>query len=351
MFKKCSGAVCVICALFIILAPARHAEAKTLKMYIPNAYVKESIQAQGLQTAVDEIRKETDGRIDIKVYYAGQLCGSYEDAIDECRKGTIDFADTWATKRYDKRFDLPNLPGYFTLGYKQYGEIMFGEGSKIHDFMNNVMADVGVVGICGFPEPVAAYAFSRGKRPEKFGGFEKKNRSLRVPGMPPYRDTCAALGYQTMTLDSSEMWNAMQTGQVDGGGASPLEEYWFLGRDIVKHIDYNKLCGSTTWIVCNKDLWKSFSADDQQAVIRIFHDNALKTLAKLDAEDTEYMENLRKIGVEIHTYNDKEIVELHTALRKKIWPNYYDAIGEEFLRELDKQIDAIIERMMASPES
>ena len=128
-----------------ILAPTNNAEAKVLKMYIPNAYVKESQQAQGFQAAVDQIKKDTNGRVSIKIYYGGQLCGSYEDAIDECRGGTIDFAATWPTKKYDKRFDLLNLPCFAPLGYKQYGEVMFSKKSIVPEFMNKVMSEVGVV--------------------------------------------------------------------------------------------------------------------------------------------------------------------------------------------------------------
>ena len=50
------------------------------------------------------------------------------------------------------------------------------------------------------------------------------------------------------------------------------------------------------------------------------------------------MSNFKKIGTEIHTYSDQEIYKLHAELRKKVWPNYYDAIGEEFLRKLDSQV-------------
>lgn len=67
--KRTFTVVAVICALFAVLAPATFAEAKTLKMYIPNAYVKESQQAQGFQAAVDQIKKDTNGRVDIKIYY------------------------------------------------------------------------------------------------------------------------------------------------------------------------------------------------------------------------------------------------------------------------------------------
>ncbi|MDY2985953.1 MAG: TRAP transporter substrate-binding protein DctP [Synergistes jonesii] len=334
-------AVAVICALFAILVPTRFAEAKTLKMYIPNAYVKESQQAQGFQAAVDQIKKDTDGRVAIKIYYGGQLCGSYEDAIDECRNGTIDLAATWPTKKYDKRFDLLNLPCFAPLGYKQYGEIMFSKNSIVPDFMNKVMTEVGVTSIGGFPECYTTYSFAKGKRPKDFNGFNKKNRSLRVPGMPPYRDAAAAMGYQTVTMDSSEMWNAMQTGQVDGGAASPLEECWFLGRDIVKHIDYNKFCCPPTWIICNNELWASFSANDQKAIIKNFYDSSMKVLANLEKKEAEYMANFKKIGTEIHCYSDEEIYKLHTELRKKVWPNYYKAIGEEFLRKLDKQVSSM----------
>ena len=142
--------------------------------------------------------------------------------------------------------------------------------------------------------------------------------------MPLYRDTYVAMGYQTVTMDVSELWNAMQTGQVDGASGQPLENTYLLGKDIVKHVDYNRTVCPPMWVIVNKDLWKSFTKEQQKIVRDTFHEHSLKTLDLMDKKDREYAALLKKAGIEVAEYPDKYYIELGAHLRKTVWPNIED---------------------------
>ncbi|MDO5114511.1 MAG: TRAP transporter substrate-binding protein DctP [Synergistaceae bacterium] len=337
MKKQSFVKIISICALFGLFVASGVAEARTLKMYAP--YVAESYITQGLVSAAEQIKNETDGKISIKIFPGGQL-GSYEDVIEEVRQGTIEFGATWPTKKYDPRLDLLNLPAYAPMGYKQYAEICFAEDSLIAKKMDEVLKDIKVKSIGGWPEPYACFVFAKGKRPESFSGFENKKLSLRVPGMPLYRDSTVAMGYQTLTMDLSEVWNAMQTGQVDGATGQTLETSWLVGKDIIKYIDYNRFHCPPTWIICNEELWASFSPEEQQIVSDVFKSWAQKTLTLMEEKEVEFTRLLKDYGIEINEYTDDDYYKLHSELRKKIWPKYNDVFGKEFLEALDKQVAA-----------
>lgn len=338
MKKQYLSKLLLICALFgLFVTAGSTAEAKTLKMYAP--YVAESYITQGLVSAAEQIKKETNGKISIKVFPGGQL-GSYEDVIEEVRQGTIEFGATWPTKKYDPRLDLLNLPGYAPMGYKQYAEICFSKNSLITKKMDEILKDINVHSIGGWPEPYACFVFAKGKRPASFTGFENKKLNLRVPGMPLYRDSAVTMGYQTLTMDLSEVWNAMQTGQVDGATGQTLETSWLVGKDIIKCIDYNKFHCPPTWIMCNQELWNSFSPEEQKIVSNAFTTWAQKTLALMEKKEVEFAKLLKDYGIEIHESSDADCYKLHTELRKKIWPKYNNVFGKEFLDALDKQISA-----------
>ncbi|MEG1824593.1 MAG: TRAP transporter substrate-binding protein DctP [Cloacibacillus sp.] len=312
------------------------AEAKVLKMYAP--YPADSFITQGLVSAVEQIKKETKGKISIKIFPGGQL-GGYEEAVEEVRQGTIDLASTWLTKRFDPRLDMLNLPGYAPLGYKQLAKICFAVDSPFATKIESVLQSINIVSLGPWPEPYANLIFAKGKRPEKFIGFENKKRSIRVPGMPLYRDSYVAMGYQTLTMDVSELWNAMQTGQVDGASGQTLESTYLLGKDIVKHVDYNRAVCPPSWLIINKDLWSSFTKEQQKIVSKAFNTWSLKTLDLMAKKDIEYAKLLKDYGIEVAEYNDKYYSELAAYLRKTVWPKYYDVFGKDFLVNLDKIVN------------
>lgn len=319
----------------VVIMTATMADARTLKMYAP--YVEESYITQGLVSAINQIKEETNGKISIKLFPGGQL-GSYEDVIEEIRQGTIEFGATWPTKKYDPRLDLLNLPCYAPMGYKQYAEICFSENSLIAKKMDEILSECGVHSIGAWPEPYACFVFAEGKHPESFTNFENKKLNLRVPGMPLYRDSAVTMGYQTLTMDLSEVWNAMQTGQVDGATGQTLETSWLIGKDIIKTIDYNKFHCPPTWIMCNIELWNTFSPEEQQIINNAFTSWALKTLTLMEEKETEFAKQLQAYGIEIHMLSDADCYNLHAKLRKIIWPKYNDVFGKEFLEALEKQV-------------
>ena len=226
------------------------------------------------------------------------------------------------------------------MGYKQYAEIAFSPNSILTKQVNSILKSIDIHGICGWPEPYACFIFAKGKRPKTFEGFDNKKCNLRVPGMPLYRDSAVAMGYQTLTMDVSEVWNAMQTGQIDGATGQTLETSWLVGKDIIKHIDYNKFHCPPAWVLCNQELWNSFSDKEKKIVEKAFNTWALKTLKQMESEEVKYEKLLKDYGIEIHKYSEEDCYKLASELRKNIWPKYYKLFGKDFLVALDKQVAA-----------
>lgn len=326
--------IAALLLVFIVCVPSI-ASARPLRMYAPDP--EDSFKTQGLIDATKEIKKLTNGKVDIKVYPGGQL-GGYEESVEEVRQGTIELSATWLTKRWDPRLDLLNLPYYAPLGYKQLAKVAFSANSPLPKKIDSILNELGLVSLGPWPESYATLIFAKGKRPEKFTGFENKKRSIRVPAMPLYRDTYVAMGYQTVTMDVSELWSAMQTGQVDGASGQPLENVYLLGKDIIKHVDANRSVCPPMWLMINKDIWKSFSKEEQKIVRDTFNKHSLKTLQIMDQKDKEYAQLLKKAGIEVAEYPDQHFVEFGAHIRKVVWPKYYNVFGKDFLKNLDKMV-------------
>lgn len=340
---KLSKKIFVLLAVVFLLSSAEMAfAARALKMFAP--YPEDSVLTIGYFKAADEIREKTDGRVNIKVFPGGQL-GNYEDVPEEIRQGTIEFGSTWLTKRYDERLDILNLPGYGSLGYDLLKKTCYSEDSPLAGYVTDVLESMGIVSLGGWPEAYSTYAFIKGRRPADFASFENKKVSIRVPHMPLYKDPAIELGYQTVTVDYSEVFNAMQTGQVHGTTGVGLEVLYLVAKDIVKHIDHNRLNMPPAWVLVNKDVWNSFSDGDKKIVAETFAKWSQDTLAKVEDSEKEFGEKLREAGVEVYEHTPENYLLLSRHMRQKVWPKYYNIFGEKFLKDFDAFVTATEDSM------
>lgn len=336
MKKMCSLVFVIFICCAALLSYADVANAKTYKFYA--IYPEESYITKGLIDAAKAIKDRTNGKIAIKVF-PGQQLGSYEDAVEEVRQGTIDFAITYLGKRYDPRLEMVNLPGCAPLGYKQQEEIWFSDKSIFKSQVDNVLKEIDLVSLGPWPEPYATVFFSKGRLPKNLTDYKNKKCSLRAPGLELYREPYAAIGYQLVTMDFSEVFSAMQTGQIDGSIGFILEQAWLQGKDIVKHIEYSKINSNPGWLLANKEMWESFTPEERKIINTAINEFAVKTLKIVDEKDKYYAKKLRESGVEVIEHSDKFNAERAAFLRKTLWPKYYSVFGEKFLKDLDAFVE------------
>lgn len=334
-FFMCAAAV--VC--LAVLANAQTAEAKTYKF--SGWYPADSYIIKGVQKAVDEIKAKTNGKVTIKIYPNGQLCAA-DDVLDEVRQGTIDMGGTWLSKRYDPKLELVNLPGLAPVSYAQQKAIWYDDKSPFKKAVADNLEKLGVHSLCPWPEPYATIFFAKGKLPANLEDTKNKKCQLRAPGMDLYREPYAALGYQMVTMDYSEIFNAMQTGTIDGTIGAILEIAVLQGKDIVTAVEVTKINCNPCWMFCNKEVWDGFTPEEQKIINAAFAKYAAETLVKMDAEDKRNAEILRQRKVKVIEHSDKFNVERAAYLRKTVWPKHEKTFGADTLKQLNAYVEKSI---------
>lgn len=326
----------LVAVMVVMLFCGTASAAKQLKFY--SAYQADSFLVQGLVEMCDKIRERTDGEVDFKVYPGGQL-GTYENAIEEVRAGTIDAACTWLTKRYHPKLDLGNLPGLCPTGYDEYELMYLRPESPFSREIAKYAGEVGFVSLGGWVEPLPGVILSNPPKDMKdVKGNEKKARSIRVPAMPAVRDAMSAIGYNTVTMDYAEVFSAIQTGQIDGASNIPIEDAYLTARDMVKCFDMNNIISTPGWLIINKKLWESFTPAQRKVVNDTIAEQLQVTLKAGREIDGKYAELFEQKGVKVITYSKDELIARGAELRKKIWPKYEKVFGKEVLSTLEAYI-------------
>jgi len=218
---------------------------------------------KGADRWAELVKAKTNGRINMKVYPGTSLvAGDQTREFTAIRQGVIDMAIgstiNWSPQvKQLNLYSLPFLmPDYAALDALTQGPF----GREIFD----ILTKAGVVPLAwgenGFREVTNSKRELR--KPEDFKGLK-----FRVVGSPLFLDTFTALGANPTQMSWADAQPALASGAVDGQ-ENPLTIFTAAKLHTVgqKNVTMWGYVADPLIFVVNKDVWASWSKEDQQAV-------------------------------------------------------------------------------------
>jgi len=223
----------------------------------------------------DSVRVASGGRLDIKVFSAGELVGAME-SFDAVSKGSAEIGHDW--------------PGYWkgkNEAFVAFGSVPFGldaEGQNIWLYerggleqMNELYGRYNMV------------AFPCGQGGQEMGLFSKKKatkmadfKGMRLRTVGWYMDIMNQLGASVSPLPGGELYLALQTGVIDAVEFSAPAINYPMGFDeISKYAIQPGVHQPSVQNACfiNKAAWEKLPAD-------------LKWIVKIAASETQLWSNI-----------------------------------------------------------
>lgn len=253
----------------------------------------------GAQRFAELVAEKTGGRVNIKVYYSGQLfAGQQTNEFQLLRTGVADFAigSTINWSPQVKELNLFNLPFFFP-SYKELDAVEEGQAGKaIFQRLRQLGAEPLAWGENGYRQ------LTNSKRPvrtpEDLTGLK-----IRVVGAPIFIDTFRALGANPTSLNFSETLTALQQGVVDGQenpivGVIIPYKLWELGQRYLTVWNY---VIDPLVFAASAQTWRTFPADVQKVIQEAASEAARyqKALARAGMDDGSALKYLNSIGVKV----------------------------------------------------
>ncbi|MDR2504003.1 MAG: DctP family TRAP transporter solute-binding subunit [Deltaproteobacteria bacterium] len=234
---------------------------------------------QGAQYFADLVKERSGGKINIKVYPNAQLTtGKQTNAFMLLRNGTIDFA-VQSTINYSPQIPELNLfalPFFISGEPDRYKALDAITGGKTGKKLAEILESKGAVFICfgenGFRELTNSKKAIR--TPADLVGMK-----MRVVGSPLFIDIFKALGANPITMAWADTMSAIQQGVIDGQENPVLTFYPLKVTDYHKYITNWHYMADPTMFVVNPQVWKSFSAADQELIAKAAKDAAAFQIA------------------------------------------------------------------------
>ena len=351
--------------LFLILAFATISGAADFK----NEYKlslnsnQNSELGKGAQMFVDLVRERTNGQINIKPYWGGQLfSGKATNELLLMKKNVGDFSLSsfinWAPQFIEGNLFL--LPWFITSYPDKYKAIDALENGKAGAMLKADVLSRFSLRIMAWSESGARELTNNKKtitKPDDLKGLK-----IRVVGSPLFLDIFNMLGGNPMNISMAETLTALQQGTVDG------QENPYSVIQARKIYEFQKYL--TEWsynmdpffFTVHENVWNSFPEDIQKAVQSSAEEAAAysKALVRLSLDDgsseaylkskglypegqlemTHPREYLKQNGVEITILTPEQISVFHKHVQP-VYDKWVEKIGAELIKAAKEDKDSV----------
>jgi tripartite ATP-independent transporter DctP family solute receptor len=286
----------------------------------------------------DGVKFRTNGRVQIKVYFEGQLfAGEQTTEFDLLQQGVADFAigSTINWSPQVKELNLFSLPFMFP-NHPALDAVEAGEpGKRIFQLIEQKAVIPIAWGENGFREVTNAKRPIR--RPEDFQGL-----NIRVVGIPIFADIFRSLGANPVSINFTKAQEAFRQGTVDGQenpiGLIIPYQLWAVH----KHITLWRYAIDPTILAVSAKTWISLSPDDRQ----ILREVGELMMAVQKKEAREGLENaamvidvLEKIYQMDVTHLSPAEVEAFRGKTRSVYTKWGDDIGAELVHSTERIVE------------
>ncbi|MFC0166938.1 TRAP transporter substrate-binding protein [Pseudoduganella danionis] len=253
--------------------------------------------------------KATNGRVKVEVYPNSQLYKDKEE-LEALQLGAVQMLAPSLAKfgplgvKEFEAFDLPYIfPSKTALYNVTEGEIGKGLLKKLEP--------KGITGLAFWDNGFKV--MSANKPLHSVADF--KGQKMRIQSSKVLDAQMRALGANPQVLAFSEVYQALQTGVVDGTENPPSNMYTQKMHEVQKHVTVSNHGYLGYAVIVNKKFWDGLPADIRAALDKAMKDATTFEKAIAQRDNDMALDAIKKAGkTEIYTLSVKEQAEWRKAL-------------------------------------
>ncbi len=275
--------------------------------------------------------KATNGRVKVEVYPNSQLYKDKEE-LEALQLGAVQMLAPSLAKfgplgvKEFEAFDLPYIfPSKTALYNVTEGEIGKGLMKKLEP--------KGITGLAFWDNGFKVMSANRPlHNPADFKGLKMRIQSSKVLDAQ-----MRALGANPQVLAFSEVYQALQTGVVDGTENPPSNMYTQKMHEVQKHVTVSNHGYLGYAVIVNKKFWDGLPPDIRSALDKAMKDATTFEKAIAQRDNDLALEAIKKSGkTEIYTLSVKEQAEWRKALLP-VQKEMEGRIGKDLISAINKE--------------
>ena len=258
----------------------------------------------------------TNGRISVQMYPSMQL-GGEKEAIEQAQVGALQLArvSVGALGPVVDELNVFNLP-YLFRDTPHMQKVIDGPiGQELLDKVSN-NPKAGLIGLCWMD--AGARSLYDTKKPIRTIA-DLKGMKFRVMGNPMFVDMMTALGGNGVSMGYDQVFNALQTGVVDGAENNPPSFVFDNHYTVAKYYTLDEHLIVPEMLVMSKKTWDALSPADQALVRKFAREAQLEERDLWEKYEKAAMDKARAAGIEVINVSDKKAFQ---DAVKPVWDKY-----------------------------
>ena len=304
---------------------------QTYALRLATLYPADHEMTIAVQAACDKIEEETGGNVKIQIYPSDQL-GDYTSVYEEIMKGTIDLMVSGVLTTYDSNLEIMNIP-YLASSYEEAKEYIVNPDSyffqTVLEHQRNLNIETLGIYLAGAQGVGAAKVIDNLMDPNA-----AKPYLIRCPSTDGYLWTAEGFGFNSVTINYSELYSSLQTGVCDGwlGGGAYVNYLSF--RDVLKYFGDARCSFESIICIMTKDLYDGMPAEYQTIISDTFAESTMSFADQMEGLDEQAMQDMEAMGIEIYRPTEEEYETMREHFRTNVWPKYENTLDTEIFNSL-----------------
>jgi tripartite ATP-independent transporter DctP family solute receptor len=305
-----------VLALAGLLPPGLASAQQKLVMKASDVHPLGYPTVEAVQNMGRKLEKATNGRLSIQMYASMQL-GGEKEAIEQAQVGAIQFArvSVGALGPVIDELNVFNMPYLFRNTAHMQKVIDGPIGQELMDKVTN-NPKAGLVALC-WMDAGARSLYDTKKAIRNIDDL--KGMKFRVMGNPMFVDMMNALGGNGVSMGYDQVFNALQTGVVDGAENNPPSFVFDNHYQVAKFYTLDEHLIVPEMVVFSKKTWDTLSKEDQALLVKFGREAQLEERVLWEKYEKDAMDKARAAGITIIEIADKKPFQ---AAVKPVWDKY-----------------------------
>jgi tripartite ATP-independent transporter DctP family solute receptor len=277
-----------------------------------------------------KLEAATNGRLSVQMF-ASMTLGGEKETIEQTQLGAIQLlrVSVGALGPVVDDLNVLNIP-FLCRNTAHMQKVLDGPiGQELLDKVTN-NANANLIGLCWMD--AGARSFYNTKHPIKTLA-DMKGLKLRVIGNPMFVDMANALGGNGVAMGYDQVFNALQTGVIDGAENNPPSYVFDNHYTAAKYYTLTEHLIVPEMLMFSKRIWTTLAKDDQDLIKKLAREAQAEERVLWNKYEQQAMEKAKAAGCQIIEVADKK--PFQDAV-KPVWDKY----GPKYA-EMIKRIQAV----------
>ena len=287
------------------------------------------VVSQAIDKLAEEVKKESGGKMRIRIYPGGQMGGPRE-TLELLQANALDMTKASASEMepFAKAYSVFSLPYLFT-SQADLEKVIYGPVGK--EMMNST-ADRGFIGLGAY---VAGTRSFYAKKPIRTPD-DLKGMKIRVVATPTTLKLIELLGGSPTPIPFGEVYTALQQGVIDGAENNEPSYVQTKHVEVAKYYTEDQHTSVPDYFVISTTTWNKLDQEQKDILTQ-----AVKNSEAYEKELWgKAVEESRKIALE----NGAEFIKVdNTAFKEKLTPLYDDFRKDPEQAEWLDKIEAAVQ--------